>query len=129
MTPNPDKGELLRCPFCDEDRATLDGKSDYCVVRCEHCGARSKSFWFDGEVQEEIDAAEADARQSWNTRAAAPPSPPVVTEGMVRIAVEAHESALGKCDVGIGFWTARRIRMKAALEAALSNRRAGHEPE
>jgi hypothetical protein len=74
------------------------------------------------KVAAAIDSAIDVALHARDTRAAAPPSPPVVTEEMVDAAVRAYYHARTPDD-GDPF----RDGMRAAIEATLSNRRAGGE--
>lgn len=61
--PNTSREALLPCPFCG-GKAMVCGvlifEVTHCAIQCNNCGVRSDSFQY-----------EADAIQSWNTRAQA----------------------------------------------------------
>ncbi len=66
--------ELKPCPFCG-GAAVLDGKSDYCRVRCETCCTEGSTASFDSENADDIERAEAEAITAWNRRPPAPAAP------------------------------------------------------
>lgn len=109
--------ELMPCPFCGEDAAILDGKSDSCRVRCESCGTEGRPSFFNGDSQDEIDIAEEEARYGWNTR-----STPKQGEAVCWI----DESHLNELAAGTEAWNPAHAR---EFSGAVALFRAPKEPK
>jgi Lar family restriction alleviation protein len=64
----------LPCPMCGA-KPVLDGKSDDVRVRCEGCGVQGPPSFFNGDNDDEIEKAEAEAIAAWNRRPSAEDAP------------------------------------------------------
>lgn len=110
MTTNPDKGDRLPCAHCGNDGIIAHTAGGISVVCEDPCCAPT-----DWETAEE-------AIEKWNRRAAAPPSPPVVTDDSVVLAEIRLAWAKFRANE---YSVIANMDFVKALEAALSNRRAG----